>query len=371
LWLLGLALAACTARPSANPPAATEPATLAATLPAPTLTPTAPPPTATASPSPLPTGTPTATPTPTPVLRQLTSGGCCVQPGWSPDGSEVWYLDRPSEAEPGGLWAVPAAGGAPRFVTDRLGLYSPDRSLFAYPVGNQTYVERLDGERWVVPSGGRAISFSPDGSRIAWQVASSTVNFDRRLVEIRVANVDGSEARVVATLRGGGLGDWLPDGQRMLVSYRDEDDRHSTYALLDLADGALTPLIEAPQLRGALLSPQAGWLAYQVTFSGDPAADGLWLLPLADGGAPRRLDLYGAYRWRGEGRLLVIPLEPGAPAQRLVEVEAGTGESRDLTDPAVTPLRIAGGDWALAPDGQAIAYVSADDRNIWILELDD
>jgi Tol biopolymer transport system component len=266
------------------------------------------------------------------------------------------------------LWAVPAAGGAPRFVTDRLGLYSPDRSLLAYPQGNQTYIESIEGQRWLAPSGGRPISFSPDGARIAWQVSSSTVNFDRRLVELRVANVDGSEARVVATLRGGGLVDWLPDGQRLIVSFRDEEDRTSTYALLDLAGGDLQPLIEAPTLRGALLSPHAGWLAYQVTFSGDPAADGLWLLPLA-GGEPRRLDVYGAYRWRGEGHLLVIPLEPGAPAQRVLEVDASTAEARALTDPAVTPLSIAGGDWALSPDGRTLAFVAAQDRNIWILEL--
>jgi Tol biopolymer transport system component len=302
------------------------------------------------------------------VLRQLTTGGCCVQPGWSPDGSEVWFLDRPGPAEPGGLWAVPATGGAPRFVTDRLGIYSPDRSLFAYPQGNQTFIESVEGQRWLVPSGGRPISFSPDGERIAWQVASSTVNFDRRLVELRVANVDGAEARVVATLRGGGLVDWLPGGQRMLVSFRDEEDRSSTYALLDLATGGLETLVEAAQLRGALLSPGAGWLAYQVTFSGDPAADGLWLLPLA-GGKPRRLQVYGAYRWRAEGRLLVIPLEPGAPAQRVLEVDTTTGQAQALTDPAVTPLRIAGGDWALSPDGQRLVFVSAADRNIWILEL--
>jgi hypothetical protein len=369
-WLgAGLALAACRQQPTAapTPAAATVVAGLAPTR-QPTLMTATPPPTPTRTPVPSATHTPSPSPTPTPVLLQLTTGGCCVQPGWSPDGSEVWYLDRPSPAEPGGLWAVPALGGEPRFVTDRLGIYSPDRSLFAYPQGNQTYIESVEGERWLAPSGGRAISFSPDGSRIAWQVASSTVNFDRRLVELRVANLDGSEARVVATLRGGGLVDWLPDGQRMIVSFRNEEDQSSTYALLDLAAGDLQPLVEAPQLRGALLSPQAGWLAYQVTFSGDPSADGLWLLPLA-GGEPRRLDVYGAYRWRAEGRLLVIPLEPGVPAQRVLEVDASIGETRALTDPAVTLLRIAGGDWALSPAGDRLAFVSADDRNLWILEL--
>ena len=363
-----LLLASCSPRPTATP-----------TVPGPTLTVTASttpiPPTASATlpptATPTNTATPTITPTPTPALIQLTTGGCCVQPSWSPDGREVWYLDRPNDASPSGLWGVSVNGGEPHFVTDKLGIYSPDRSLFAYPLGGQTYIERVsDGERWVVPAGGRAISFSPDGTQISWQVASSTINFDRRAVQMWIANVDGGAARAVANLAGGGLGDWLPDGVHVLVSGRDSGDRVGFIATLNVADGTLATIIEAPNLRGAQASPGGGWLIYQIAFSGEPVRDGLWVIPVA-GGEPRKLDLYGAYRWRSEGRLLLIPLEPGAPAQRLVEIDAATGLSRPLTDPAVTPLRIAGGDWALSPDGTHIVFVAAADHNLWLLELPD
>ncbi|MCC7359827.1 MAG: PD40 domain-containing protein [Anaerolineales bacterium] len=363
LWL-----AACSPRPTATPtvPRPTLTATASATTLPPTetatLLPTA---TATAAETP----TPTITPTQTPALIQLTSGGCCVQPAWSPDGQEVWYLDRPSDASPAGMWGVAVTSGEPRFVTAKLGLYSPDRSLVAYPLGGQTYIERVsDGERWVVPAGGRAVNFSPDSTRIAWQVASSTINFDRRAVQLWVANVDGSGARSVANLTGGGLGDWLPDGARVLVSGRDSDDRAGFIATLNVDDGTLTTVVEAPNLRGAQTSPDGGWLIYQVAFSGEAARDGLWVVALA-GGEPRRLDLFGAYRWRSEGRLLLIPLEPGAPAQRLVEIDVATGTVRPLSDPAVTPVRIAGGDWALSPDGRRIVFVAAADHNLWLLEL--
>jgi hypothetical protein len=350
--------------------ASSNPATSATTFPpvytsSPEPTPSA---VAPSTPTPPDTQTPTPSPTPAPVLRRLTEPGCCVQPAWSPDGSEIWYIDRPSDAEPGGLWAVPAEGGQPRFVTDRLGLVSPDGRLRAYPEAGRTIIETEDGTRWVAPSGGRAVLFSPDSTRIAWQEASSTINFDRRQVELWVANSDGSEPRQLITLPGGGLVDWMPDGQRLLISGRDPGDRESFYAVYDPAQGAYTLLFEAPTLRGALLSPAGGWLAYQVTFSGDPAQDGIWVLPLA-GGDPRRLEVYGAYRWRDDDTLLVLPLEPGAGGQRVLAVEAATGAMRALTDPAVTPLRIAGGDWALAPDGRRIVFVSADDRAIWVLEL--
>jgi hypothetical protein len=116
------------------------------------------------------------------------------------------------------------------------------------------------------------------------------------------------------------------------------------------------------------LSPQGGWLAYMVAFSGDPANDGLWVVA-TDGSGARKLDLFGAYRWRAEGRLVLIPLEAGAAGQRLVEVDAQTGALRELTGPALTPLHIAGGDWALSPDGSRVVFVSASDRNLWLVDL--
>jgi Tol biopolymer transport system component len=312
------------------------------------------------------------------VPRQLTSGGCCAQPAWSPDSRQVWYIDRPDAASPGGLWGVGVDGGAPEFVTDRLGLYSPDRSLLAYPEGGQTVIERLaTGERWTAPSTGRAISFSPDGQLIAWSVASSSVNFDRRRVEVWVARVDGSEARLVAQLLGGGFSGWLPDSQRLLISEREADPSGSgspdvTFiSVLSLADGSVQRIIGHQNLRGTSLSPEGGWLLYTIAFSGDPAQDGQWVTALA-GGDPRRLDLYGPARWRAEGKLLMIPLEWGSDASlRVVEIDAATGAVRALTDPAQTPLPISGGDWALSPDGRRIVFVSSEDRNLWVVDLPD
>jgi hypothetical protein len=263
---------------------------------------------------------------------------------------------------------VPAAGGPARFVTARLGIRSPDGRYLAYPESGATYIETADGERWVAPSSGRPVLFSPDSTRIAWQIAYSTVNFDRRQVEIKVAAVDGSNAQTVVTLAGGGLADWFPDGQRLLISGRDEADRLDYYAVYDLATGEVTPIVEAAELRGALLSPTGEWLAYQVTFTGDGQADGLWIRPVA-GGEARRAEVYGAYRWRNASSLLVIPLEPSAVAQRLVAIDAAAGAMGALTDPAITPLQIAGGDWALAPDGRRLVFVSAADHNLWLLEL--
>ena len=76
-----------------------------------------------------------------------------------------------------------------------------------------------------------------------------------------------------------------------------------------------------------------------------------------------------SYRWRDDGRLLVVPLDLTQAVHQLWEVQAATGEAYPLTDRASTPFKIANGDWSVSPDGQRIAFVSASDGNIWLLEL--
>ncbi len=69
--------------------------------------------------------------------------------------------------------------------------------------------------------------------------------------------------------------------------------------------------------------------------------------------------------------LLVVPVDLNQPVHQLLQVEADTGQVTDLTDPAVTPFKIANGDWSVSPVGDKIAFLSADDGNIWLLELPD
>ena len=325
------------------------------------------------APTPVPSVTPTLPPSPTPfpTARQLTEVGCCVKPYWSADGSQVRFIDRPSAAAPSGVWGVGLDGADPVFIEARPGIYSPDKSLVAYPSGGRTIIERVSsGETWTAPSSGRPVSFSPNSRRIAWQIASSTVNFDRRAVQIWVANADGTGAMEAATVVGGGLAGWFPDSQRLLITRRPEGGGTIELAVLDPASGEQQVVAAAPRLRGAALSPEGGWLAYTVAFSGDGNLDGLWLAR-SDGTAARRLDTFGAYTWRSEGRLLLIPLEPGADSNRLLEIDGATGQTQELTDPVHTPLHIAEANWALSPDGSRLAFVAAEDHNIWVLDLPD
>lgn len=325
------------------------------------------------------TATATITPNPTatsaPTRRRLTTGGCCVRPFWSPDGRQVWYLDRPTAEAVTAIWGVDVASGEPTVITDQLGVFSPDARLVAYPSSDRlTYIQRTDGEeRWVVPSGGRSIIFSPDGQRIGWQVVSSqNGSYYKRNVELWLANVDGTDARKVITVTGGGIVGWFPNANLWLVLSSDLSEKNYSLTVLDIDSANGVEIARAPRLGGASISPKGEWVVFQVTASGDKQRDGLWVVR-SDGRGMRKLDVYGSYQWRSEGRLAIVPLELSAQSHnqshRLLEVEAGTGVVSQLTDPTNLSFRIANGDWAMAPGGNKLVYVSAEDRNLWLIQL--
>lgn len=362
-------LAACGA-PASQPPAVNAP-TLSPTLHVEVPLNTEPSATSTATPIPTsePVTSPTPLPTAVPSLKQLTNSGCCVEPFWSPDGSRLLYLDRPSTESPVGYWAVSLEGGTPKLYTERLGVYSNDMVLLAYPQKGETIVERLaDGQKWTIPSGGRAVSFSADGSQLAWTGGETGPPFDTARRQVWISQVDGGQARSVFDMYGGGFAGWFPDG-RLLVSGRlAGDERFSDLYAVSPQDGRIVLLARGDRLRSVSISPGGSWITYQSLFSSDPAANGLWVVNTSTGTA-RRLEQFGAHRWQDDGHLLVIPLDMTQPSHQVWQIEAETGKARPLTDPAVTNFKIANGDWSVSPDGRYIAFVSADDNNIWLLSL--
>jgi Tol biopolymer transport system component len=307
-------------------------------------------------------------------LRPLTSGGCCSQPFWSADSQQVLFIDRPSAEAPAGLWGVDLQGGDPQFVSDRLGIFSNGMQYRAFPEAGQTVVERFaDGQRWVIPSSGRAISFSADSQQVTWTSGQTNPASNTAPRQIWVSQVDGSQARQVYAAAGGSVAGWLPDG-RLLISERlpAPETGQVIQALTLPADGASQPMLlelaRGERLRGTSISPDGRWLAYLVTLSADPEQNGIWLVN-TQSGQKRKLGLFGAYRWRDDSHLLVVPLELGQTAHRLWQVDVESDEAIALTDPAITPFKIANGDWSVSPDGRRVAFVSAADNNIWLLTL--
>ncbi len=385
-FLIMLALAGCSGEAAIGPQTAVayvEPVTPATptTLPTATFTPTSAPtvtPLPTLTPSPTLTPTPTATPAPQPV--RLTEGGCCTQPFWSPDGAEVRFIDRLPDDPRVGIWGVALAEpGSVAFVTERVEASLSDGDYLVETTANTTTIERLsDGARWTVPARGERVGISPGQTRIAWIDGNDSVSPDQQVNTVWVANLDGSEARKLVTLRRGGLSGWISD-DALLVSGR--ESATATDQVLWAAPLNASPPVElarAERLRSSQVSPSGAWVAYYVTFDADPARNGLWIAR-TDGSNRRQIpqELFGSYQWRGcpgvcdpaEAALLIVPLQPGAAYHELWQVRAAGGEPQRLTDLAVTPFKIANGDWRVSPDGRYVAYVESEDRNIWALPL--
>ncbi|NJN98226.1 MAG: hypothetical protein HC875_31125 [Anaerolineales bacterium] len=344
---------------------------------APTISPETPTPAPTNTPEPTPSPTPTLPPTPTPApsLRQLTTGGCCVQPVFSPDSRQVLFIDKPDPAAPVGIYGVDIASPqpAPVLVNPTIGFWNSERTIVAAPAGEEVrFTDQVSGESWTVNTGGNWPTFSPDSSQIVWVATDREGPYDRRQSDVWLANLDGSNARIILTLYGGGLTGWLPDNQRILLTGRnDPNEEKQTLFVYDLVNERRTNLFSHKRLRGGEISTGGSWVAFFISFADEPAENGLWLVS-TDGTSQRQLDLpgFGAYAWRNDDTLLYIPMRaPDETSMRIWSVDAISHQLQPLTDPAELPFSISNGDWEISPDSRQVVFVSSTDQNIWLITL--
>lgn len=316
-------------------------------------------------------GGPTPTPLGTQSLTRVTSPGCCTLIGWASDSRSVLVLTPAAPDEAAQIQGIPVAGGRAQVVWKRPAAFSPDGSLALEPEGEGVRVTRLsNGSSWTIANGGRELRFAPDGTRVAWDVVSSGITHpDVREHGVWVAEVTGAKAHKVATTIGGGLVGWAAGGQALIATGRMKANGQEGIWSVGL-DGSEPRLIhQVYRPRDPLLSPGGEWLAFHVALTGDPGQNGLWIVR-TDGSALSKVTPFGSYRWRADGRLLLIPLTIDQ-APTLFEVDASAGRAVQLTDPARTSLPIANGDWMVSPDGRQVAFTSWADRAVWVLTLPD
>jgi Tol biopolymer transport system component len=262
-----------------------------------------------------------------------------------------------------------------RLVSGRLGLYSPDGTLIAYsnPLRGTTVIERLaDGQTWEIATQGRRPRFTPDSRQLMWTVYDEDAPRDTRVETVWLADVDGSNARVLLRAARTDVIGWLSDDM-LLISQRVPGSSDETLLTLALADGRQTELLTIPEPRGMAFSPDNRHLIYTVTFEPDVGQNGIWLLDLEDIEAgPQKLPFFGTYRWRDSERLIYIPFDPQATEHNFYEYNITSGQSRPLF-PAGTKLKVANNDWQVSPDGRKIALVAANGNElagIRVLDLD-
>ncbi|MYB76358.1 MAG: hypothetical protein F4X83_04530 [Chloroflexi bacterium] len=320
-----------------------------------------------------------ATPAPlsTPALRRLTEPGCCSGVWWSADGSQVLYVDRPDEG-PAAIWGVDAATGVQEPYSTVVGVLQHDDRFAIVPIlwsaQSVTLHDRETGESWGLFGVGSLPFVSPDGMRIAYdgRVAQEPLYANIRYAPIVVADLDGGNPRSLVTIYGGGIVGWFPDGSRLLIlgSETFGEERTSLWTV-NVTTGATAKVGDAAQLRDASISPDGAWVAFLALFEKDPALNTTWATNVHSG-EKRRLDFVGGYEWvKSEPATLVYVPVRNAPDEgfAVYRLDVAAGERTRLVDPAQTPLFIANGDWALAPDGKRFAFVSHEDYAIWLLDM--
>jgi hypothetical protein len=333
-------------------------------------------------PPPLPLNRPVESPSPEPTLmshlnwQQLTSGGCCVEPFWSADSHYVEFIDNPP-GESLGIYAVAVDDpGQPELVSERVARVSANDEFYVYPEGNVTVVERRGtGETYRVANGGREVKISPDGTRLLWQVFERRGDFDKRLAQTYVSDLDGSNARLVGETLGIVESEWI-DAQHILLAGVPLGDSSSVGVAAvtlgtDANNDTLVELAHVARPQKLLLSPQGTFLVFLLSFQADPERDGLWIVRTDGSEAPKKLGFFGSYRWRDDSHLLYVPFALGAESHAFWEYGVLTARTRRLTDPSYAAFRIANSDWNISPNGQYIVFVNAIDRNLWLIDLGD
>ena len=254
-----------------------------------------------------------------------------VEPAWSPDGDYVAYHSM----RRGGIWLVPALGGAPRQVSDFGSdpAWSPDGRRLAF---------QSDPLADIAPT-----AYGANVPSTIWTVARD--GSDRRRITSSAEPVGGHAAPA-----------WSPDGQRIaFATYSAEPQRLWSVP----ADGGAARLLD--EAHGAIFdpvfAPDGRWVYYA---TGGPF---VIRVPVASG---RRLGSHEAIAtpglagvrhlsMSGDGRRLAMTSLSLSSNLWTVDVSArsgqATGPPRPLTDD--TSRRKTTPAWS--PDGRWIAYTGS------------
>lgn len=311
-----------------------------------------------------------------PRATKLTADGCCVLPRWLPDGGSIAFFAAAGQVDPrAGTWRVPRAGGAPALLSGLYGTFSPDMGLVAYPDGAVTRVARLDGAPLAaIPNDGRRAYLPATNDRVAWMIPAGGVtivspSLDPPFQIVILDLTTGATVTPPAVFIGETI-QWFPDGRRILINGRDSRAEHPGLWVLDTVSGAATQIVESPWLESPAISPDGRQIVYTATLQPDAAANGVWIVG-ADGGGRRKLgELVGGYRWLPDnGNLLYIPAPTDRPTDELWRYTLADGSRTRLVGGEQALFTVAQNEWEVAPDGKALAYRSAVDGALWILQF--
>lgn len=303
------------------------------------------------------------------AARTIGSGRCCWQNFWHPtdplglysiDGGANqrasvyrWDIAQPFLAE-----IAEAAPPAHK---------SPDWTYRMWMVGSEVVMSRpSDGAEFRTPTGGELPSLNPSNTRLLWVESPPTVPGQARAnARVKVTTIGNTAALEIFAAQGANA-QWVDDSRVLITA--PAADRTTRLILHTIDDGSQRDLGTFYWLRGLSVGPGGAWALFILSNQAEGGASGIYALNLNDPAAqPVQLAWFGAWRWRDNDEVYVIPmsLDDGDTAQTLHHYDLTTHTQTQLITP---PFTVMNGDWAVSSDGRRLAYREAQTGELTLLE---
>lgn len=310
------------------------------------------------------------------TITAVTDDAWSVGAWWEPGDSDAVYVVDAIPGQESGVFRQPL-DGSPRTYEYPAppALTSPDGSITVArnPDGTMRLTRRSDGATWDVDTNGVYPAVSPDNTRILWELVYGEIVPGTSSPSIVgwAANLDGSMAqRVYSSPSSYSM--WLDDHRVLVVRRTDyRDDYRLTIVDLndDIPDQDAQLLGTYDNLHGLQIAPGGEWIAFYLAFQDDPRANGVYVQRTEPGSRALPLRFFGAYRWRDAESLFVLSYDGDQDAHALGVVDVQTRRVRWLTEPAAQPIRVANGEWSVAPDGTRIVFIGPADYGLHMIDF--
>ncbi len=305
---------------------------------------------------------------------------------FSPDGDFIFYVVSETNNRQTTLYQVPVVGGTPRKLISNVGsavTFSPDGKRLAFI---RHFVEQGEhalmvanadgsGERNLAvrkfPNFFTTVSWSPDGNTIACGAGSHVPVYNTHVVELPA---DGGPEKPIPSQAWSNMGQvgWLRDGSGLILDASEEASANFDFSqiwYLSRTGGDIRRITnDLNSYSGVSLTSDSSRL---VTVQSETISN-VWLLPNGDtnraaqltGGLSKR-DGKDGLVWTPDGKIVYVSKASGNDDVWMMNAD-GSGQTQRTSNSGINLHP------AVSPDGRFIVFTSTRDgaKHIWRIDID-